>query len=395
MCGEWCCGMCMGKEYSSDYTGDGPKKAVELMFCAVDGCREPRMPRIGFCSKHNAMSKTLMRIEGMTSPLQLKNKMSQMLKDNLVIKQGRIVYDEQNDGPGIGDKCKFCEEICVNAGHGVCGKHRFFLRLIDKLEDPVHQKYYHYIEKSVQELRECQVSDCLKISAHLNLCKHHFFRYSEIKDIPDRAPTVAHNKRIQMVDSATETGYAWMSTDVQEYMQQQEGIVSDWQESADIITLRAELQSLEEELDTWIQMRAEAEASGVNAQYEAEQVGKFQMEVAQMQTRLTDTMQKELQSLKVKLDEWIQLKAEAVARGSIAVYENQHVETLQRKIIHLETMLVEPAAEDAGEHAAENVRPPSVPPIPRVRSLVEAPAAELHTEFQEHVGIYPGSAVAG
>eukprot|EP01050_Picozoa_sp_SAG11_P019176 SAG11_NODE_3015_length_2761_cov_12.682945_2_plen_163_part_00 len=97
----------------------------------------------------------------------------------------------------------------------------------------------------------------------------------------------------------------------------------------------------------------------------------------------------------MKLDEWIQLKAEAVARGNIAVYENQHVETLQRKIIHLETMLVEPAAEDADERATENVRPPSVPPIPRVRSLVEAPAAELETEFQENVGIYLGSVVAG
>eukprot|EP01050_Picozoa_sp_SAG11_P008203 SAG11_NODE_711_length_7641_cov_103.798064_4_plen_667_part_00 len=282
MCGEWCCGMCMGKEYSSDYTGDGPKKAVALMFCAVDGCKEPRMPRIGFCSKHNALSKSLMRMEGMTSPLQVKNKMSEMLRKNQVIKQGKIIY--QNGGPGIGDQCRFCEDTCVNATYGVCGKHRFFLRLIDKLESPVHQKFCHKIEERVEELKECQVEDCLKISAHLDLCKHHFFRYSEIRVIDDRAPTVAHNKRIEMVNTATETSYVGMSADVQEYMQGQDNIVSE----VDLVTMREELQSVQAELQVWIEMKAEAEASGGDAGYETTEVETLRAKVVEIQAMISD-----------------------------------------------------------------------------------------------------------
>jgi hypothetical protein len=86
LCSEWCSGMCMGKEFSSDYTGDGPKKSAAVMFCAVDGCKEPRMPRIGFCPQHNQMSKSLLGITGITSPAKIRDKMSEMLAADLVVK---------------------------------------------------------------------------------------------------------------------------------------------------------------------------------------------------------------------------------------------------------------------------------------------------------------------
>eukprot|EP01050_Picozoa_sp_SAG11_P032926 SAG11_NODE_10939_length_794_cov_2.935252_1_plen_177_part_00 len=79
LCEEWCCGSCLGPEFSSDIAGDGPKKAAAQMFCAVDGCKKPRMPRVGFCSQHNQMSKELISIEAITSPAKLRDKMSEML----------------------------------------------------------------------------------------------------------------------------------------------------------------------------------------------------------------------------------------------------------------------------------------------------------------------------
>ena len=243
------------------------------------------MSRIGLCPRHRQMSKSLLRIEGMTSPAKLRDKMSEMLKADLIIRSGKIVKKPQAGG-AIGGECRFpkCDEMCTNAMHGVCGRHRFFLRLIEKLPNPHHRQYCCRIEESIEELGECQVPDCLKIAQHMDLCKHHFFRYSEVTGIPDKAPTVAHNKRIEMVATATETSYEAMSADVRAYLQQQDLVISG--PVVDIVSLEQELQSLQLELNEWTEMKAEAEAAGLIGEHETGEIEKLQAEIAHANAQL-------------------------------------------------------------------------------------------------------------
>jgi hypothetical protein len=174
--------------------------------------------------------------------------------------------------------------MCTNATHGVCSKHRFFLRLLDKLPNPHHRQYCVRIEESVEELGECQVPDCMKIAAHMKLCKYHFFRYSELKDIPDKSVTVAHNKRLEMVATATETSYKGMSADVQAYLQQQDAVISG--PLVDLAASEQKVQSLRQELNDFIGQKAEAEAAGFDAQYEAEQIDELSAEIAEADAQL-------------------------------------------------------------------------------------------------------------
>eukprot|EP01050_Picozoa_sp_SAG11_P012841 SAG11_NODE_1455_length_4878_cov_3.119063_2_plen_132_part_00 len=99
------------------------------------------------------------------------------------------------------------------------------------------------------------------------------FKLDAPEPAPAPAPAPAPSAREQLVEKFIEAA-----------LRKKDSIVSGWQDtSTDIITLREELQSVQAELQMWIEMKAEAEASGGDVEYETTEVETLRAKVAQIE----------------------------------------------------------------------------------------------------------------